>query len=66
MADLILDQIKNEAFKAKKESVKAKLKKLYEDYNNSVEVTEGIKAQIVELVSTVGENAEETLALLNK
>ena len=51
----LLAQVKEDAAKAKRESVKAQLKTLYNDYNASVEVTKGIEQKIVTLLQTVGE-----------
>lgn len=64
MAESILAQVKAEAAKAKRESVKAKLKTLYADYNKAVAVVEGIEQEIVKVISEVGEKPEDVKALL--
>lgn len=62
----ILNQVRADLEKARKESVKAKVKKLYEDYLASVEVTKGIEAKIVEELSTIGETEETIRELLTE
>lgn len=62
----LLGQIKAEAVKAKKDAAKAKLKKLYEDYNKAVEVVEGIEQQIVDVLKSVGEDENTIRSLLTE
>lgn len=60
----LLAQIRDEASKAKREAVKAELKKLYSDYNKAAEVVEGIEAKIIELLKSVGEDETTIRSLL--
>lgn len=63
-AKSLLAQVRDEANKAKREAAKAQLKQLYNDYNKSVEVTEGIEAKIVELLKSVGEDESAIRSML--
>lgn len=60
----LLVQIRDEAAKAKRDSVKAELKKFYSDYNKAVEVVEGIEAKIIELLKSVGEDEAAIRSML--
>lgn len=60
----ILAQVKNEAAKAKRESAKAEIKKLYGEYTKAKEVLEGIEQKIVEIVSEFGDDDETVKSLL--
>jgi hypothetical protein len=60
----LLAQVRDEANKAKREAAKAQLKQLYNDYNKSVEVTEGIEAKIIELLKSVGEDESAIRSML--
>jgi len=60
----LLSQVREEANKAKREAAKAKLKQLYADYNKAVEVVEGIEQQIVDLLTTVGEDEATIKSML--
>jgi hypothetical protein len=60
----LLGQIRDEASKAKREAVKAELKKLYADYNKAAEVVEGIEAKIIELLKSVGEDEKTIRSML--
>jgi len=63
-AKSLLAQVRDEANKAKREAAKAQLKQLYNDYNKSVEVTEGIEAKIIELLKSVGEDESAIRSML--
>lgn len=63
-AKSLLAQVRDEANKAKREAAKAQLKQLYNDYNKSVEVTEGIEVKIVELLKSVGEDESAIRSML--
>lgn len=60
----LLAQIKADALKAKRESVKTQLKTLYNDYNKAVDVVAGIEKAITDLLATVGENQDNIRTLL--
>ena len=61
----MLYQIRDEAEKAKRDSAKGKLKKLYSDYNNASEVVSGIENQIVELLQSIGESEQDIRNILD-
>lgn len=61
----LLSQVREEAAKAKREAVKAKLKTLYGDYNKAIDVVNGIEQQIIDLLKDVGESEDAVKAVLS-
>lgn len=64
MASDILNSVTAEILKARKESAKAKVKKLIEDLDKAEAVVEGIKDEIVSILVDVGDKEEEIRAAL--
>lgn len=60
----MLEQIKDEAEKAKRAAAKEKLKKLYTDYNKASEVLEGIEEEIIAVIRSVGEDEATVKSIL--
>lgn len=61
----LLQQIADEAKKAKREQVKKDLKVLYDDYNKAVSVVTGIEQKIVALLQSVGEDENTIRSMLS-
>ena len=64
MASQILESVTNDINKARKESAKAKVKKLIEDLDKANAVVEGIIDNIVAELVAVGEDETEVRAAL--
>lgn len=64
MSDSIISTVKADLLKAKRESVKATVKKLYTDYIAAQEVVNGIEQKIVEELESLGESPEVIKQLL--
>lgn len=62
----ILSQVKAEVQKAKRESVKANVKKLYSEYLTAQEVVSGIEQKIIAEVESLGETGDVIRNLLSE
>lgn len=65
MANNLLEQVQNDLDKAKRESVKASLKKMLEDRAKAKATLVGIEDAIVDLLLSVGDKEEDIRAFLN-
>lgn len=61
----LIEQVANERKKKKREAVKGRLGKLFDDHVKAREVLDGIQAQIVEEIESCGESAEGIAEILN-
>lgn len=60
----VAEQVANEIRKAKKDSLKTKLKTLFMKYDEANEVLTGITQEITELLAASGEKEADIVALL--
>lgn len=64
MASSILESVVSKLDKARRESAEAKVKKLFEDYQKTLDILESMAQQIVTELVAVGESEAEIRAAL--